>query len=294
MPLLRRRNKPLPETVASGCIRRLSDQRAVGGKVLSKPKSVRRLSTRYLLLGTLTGVLASAGLFLYALLQGRSFDPWEMFAMTVAGSMTTLGVAGWMIGRRDDVLERRNQELRELSERLQALSATDALTGIANRRTFDERLAIEVARANRYGTPLSLVMIDLDHFKELNDRFGHPVGDEVLKRVAVLVDREKRLGDVVARYGGEEFGAILPHTEARAALVWAERVRQLVAGTEVRSEAGALNVTASFGVAGAAAATEHPAALIEDADQALYEAKRQGRNRVIAAGRRRERSRSAS
>lgn len=267
-----------------------------GAIVVQKQTRVRRLSTRYLLLGLLTGLLASAGLFLYALLQGRSFDPWEMFAMTVTGSMATLGVAGWMIGRRDDVLERRNEELRALSERLQALSATDALTGIANRRTFDERLAIEVARANRYGTPLSLVMVDLDHFKELNDRFGHLVGDEVLRRVAVLVDRQKRLGDVVARFGGEEFAAILPHTEARAALAWAERVRQLIASTDVRSDAGALNVTASFGIAGAAAATEAPATLLEEADQALYAAKRQGRNRVVAAqgsstGRR---SRSAS
>jgi diguanylate cyclase (GGDEF)-like protein len=252
--------------------------------VRNKSSSVRRLSTRYLLLGMLTGVLASAGLFVYALLQRRSFDPWEMFAMTAAGSMVTLGVAGWMIGRRDDALERRNEDLRVLSERLQGLSSTDSLTAIANRRTFDERLAIEVARANRYGAPLSLVMIDLDHFKELNDRFGHPVGDEVLKRVAVLIDREKRLGDVVARYGGEEFAAILPHTEARAAMVWAERVRQLIAGTEVRSDAGALNVTASFGVTGAAAERAQPATLVEEADQALYEAKRAGRNRVVASG----------
>jgi diguanylate cyclase (GGDEF)-like protein len=232
----------------------------------------------------LTGVLASAGLFAYALLQGRSFDPWELFAMMATGSMVTLGVAGWMIGRRDDVLERRNEDLRALSERLQGLSATDALTGIANRRTFDERLAIEVARSNRYGAPLSLVMIDLDHFKELNDRFGHPAGDEVLRRVGVLIDREKRLGDVVARYGGEEFAAILPHTEPRAAMIWAERVRQMIAGTEVRSEAGSLNITASFGVAGAAAERARPEGLLEGADQALYEAKRQGRNRVVAIG----------
>jgi diguanylate cyclase (GGDEF)-like protein len=245
---------------------------------------VRRLSTRYLLLGILTGLLASAGLLAYALFQGHAFDPWDLFVMTAAGSMITLGVAGWMIGRRDDVLERRNEDLRALSERLQGLSATDALTGIANRRTFDERLAVEVARSNRYGAPLSLVMIDLDHFKELNDSFGHPAGDEVLKRVAVLIDREKRLGDVVARYGGEEFAAILPHTEPRAAMVWAERVRQLIAGTEVRSEAGALNVTASFGVGGAPHERAEPAALVEEADQALYQAKRTGRNRVIAAG----------
>lgn len=247
-------------------------------------RPVRRLSTRYLLLGMLTGVLASAGLFLYALLQARSFDPWEMFAMTAAGSMITLGLAGWMIGRRDDVLEGRNEELRKLSERLQGLSATDGLTGIANRRTFDERLAIEVARSNRYGTPLSLVMIDLDHFKELNDRFGHQAGDEVLKRVAGLIDREKRLGDVVARYGGEEFSAILPHTEPAAAMVWAERARQTIAGTEVQSEAGTFSVTASFGVVGAVPGRADPPVLIEEADQALYLAKKRGRNRVVVAG----------
>jgi len=245
---------------------------------------VRRLSTRYLLLGMLTGALSSAGLFLYALQQGRSFDPWEMFAMTAASGMAALGVAGWMIGRRDDVLEGRNEELRQLSERLQALSSTDPLTGIANRRTFDERMAIEVARANRYGTPLSLVMIDLDHFKELNDRFGHPVGDEVLKRVAQLIDREKRLGDVVARYGGEEFSAILPHTEPSAAMIWAERARQTIAATEVQSDGGAFNVTASFGVVGATPGRADPPALIEEADQALYQAKARGRNRVVMAG----------
>jgi diguanylate cyclase (GGDEF)-like protein len=245
---------------------------------------VRRLSTRYLLLGILTGVVACAGLFLYALLQRRSFDPWEMFAMTVAVSAVTLGTAGWMIGRRDDELQRRNEELRALSERLLALSATDALTGLANRRAFDERLAVEVARANRYGTPLALVMIDLDHFKELNDRFGHQAGDEVLKRVSALVDREKRLGDMVARYGGEELAAILPHTEARSAMIWAERVRQSMSATEVRSESSTLNVTASFGIAGATPERERPATLIEAADQALYEAKRQGRNRVVASG----------
>jgi len=247
-------------------------------------KTMRRLSTRYLLLGMLTGLMASAGLFLYAVLQGRSFDPWDLFTMTAAGSMVTLGVAGWMIGRRDEALEHRNEDLRALSERLQGLSATDALTGIANRRTFDERLAIEIARSNRYGAPLSLVMIDLDHFKELNDRFGHPAGDDVLRRVALLIDQEKRLGDVVARYGGEEFAAILPHTEPRAAMVWAERVRQLIAGTEVRSETGALNITASFGVAGAPHERAEPTGLVEGADQALYEAKRLGRNRVVGGG----------
>jgi diguanylate cyclase (GGDEF)-like protein len=239
-----------------------------------------RLSKRYLVLGMAAGVIAPAGLFAYALFQGRTCDPLDMFVMMALGGMATLGVAGWMIGRRDEVLERRNEELRALSDRLQALSATDALTGIANRRTFDERLAVEVARANRYGTPLALVMVDLDHFKELNDRFGHLAGDEVLRRVAAVLDREKRVGDVVARFGGEEFAAILPHTEARAAIAWAERVRAMLASTQVRSDAGSFSVTASFGVAGAGP-REEGEHLIEEADRALYTAKRLGRDRVV-------------
>src|SRR2546421_901998 len=149
-----------------------------------------------------TGLLAPAGLFTYAVFAGRTFDPLELFFATASGGVVTLGAAGWMIGRRDDVLQRRNRELGELTQRLHALSATDPLTGISNRRTFDERLAVEVARANRYGTPITLVMLDLDHFKELNDQFGHLTGDEVLRRGAALLDREKRLGDGGGRYGG--------------------------------------------------------------------------------------------
>jgi diguanylate cyclase (GGDEF)-like protein len=242
-----------------------------------------RLSARYLVLGMVAGLVAPTGLFAYAVFQGRTCDPLDMFVLTALGGMATLGVAGWMIGRRDDVLGRRNDELHALSERLQALSATDALTGIANRRTFDERLAVEVARANRYNTPLALVMLDLDHFKELNDRFGHLAGDEVLRRVAAILEREKRMGDLVSRFGGEEFAAILPHTDANAAVAWAERVRQLLSSTQVRSEAGVFSVTASFGVAGAGP-REEGERLIEEADRALYGAKRIGRDRVVAYG----------
>jgi diguanylate cyclase (GGDEF)-like protein len=245
-----------------------------------------RFSTLYALLGVLTGLLAPAGMFTYLVLVGRSFDPFELFLATAAGGMITLGAAGWMIGRRDDVLARRNEELSALTATLQTISTTDAGTGIANRRAFDQRLAVEVARANRYHTPLTLVMIDLDHFKALNDRAGHVAGDEVLRSVAAVLEREKRAGDMVARFGGEEFAAILPHTGARASLAWAERVRQLISGLRVaaaqRRTPAALTVTASFGLA-EASASEEPRRLVEQADGALYRAKRLGRNRVVAS-----------
>jgi diguanylate cyclase (GGDEF)-like protein len=124
-------------------------------------------------------------------------------------------------------------------------------------------------------------MIDLDHFKALNDQFGHRAGDEVLRQLGRLLDAEKRTGDLVARYGGEEFVALLPHAEAQAAVGWAERVRQRIAATRISFEGGTLEITASFGVAGAApdgAASD----LVEAADAALFEAKRAGRNRVVS------------
>lgn len=249
------------------------------------------MSTRYLLLGVLVGLIAPAGLVAYVSLEERPVNLLQMFLATSLGSVVTLAIAGWMIGRRDDALEGRNRELRALTEKLAALSATDALTGLANRRTFDERLAVELARTRRYGTPLALVMMDLDHFKDMNDRFGHPAGDEVLRRVAATLEREKRLGDVVARYGGEEFAAVLPHTDAGAAQAWAERVRQLIASTQVSSDAGALSVTASFGVAEAAATLlDDPGGLVGEADRALYAAKRMGRNRVVTRHHRPRRS----
>jgi diguanylate cyclase (GGDEF)-like protein len=243
-----------------------------------------RWSTLYALLGVLAGLLAPAGMFTYILVAGRTLEPLELFLATAFGGMVTLGAAGWMIGRREDVLQRRNEELANLSGRLQALSVTDALTGIPNRRAFDERLAGEVARSNRYHTSLTLVMLDLDHFKQLNDRYGHVAGDAVLRAVAVLLDREKRAGDMVARFGGEELAAILPHTDARAALIWAERLRLQIASLRVpvpeRPYADHLWITASFGLAEAAGAGEQPRRLVDEADRALYRAKRHGRNVV--------------
>jgi diguanylate cyclase (GGDEF)-like protein len=203
----------------------------------------------------------------------------------VGGGVVALGTAGWAIGRKDDQLLQRNRDLQELSRRLQTLSTTDGLTGIPNRRALDDRLEIEVARTNRYGIPIALVMLDLDHFKPLNDRYGHQVGDLVLRKVGGLLDSEKRIGDFVARYGGEEFVAVLPHADAAAAVAWAERVRTRLDAMVFEVGAEGITVTASFGVAVARPGHESREALLEAADHALYEAKSAGRDRVMEAQR---------
>ena len=245
-----------------------------------------RNSVRFALVGVAAGVVAPLGLVVCGFLVGRSPDPLHLFLFMVGGGALALGGAGWLMGRKDDELARRNRALVDLSEQLRALSTTDALTGLPNRRAFDERLQAEIARANRHGAPLALVMIDLDHFKALNDRFGHQVGDAVLSTVGAVLGSERRLGDLAARYGGEEFVAILPHADEDAAQAWAERVRARIAGTAVDVDGQLARVTASFGVAAARPEDEDKASLVAAADQALYQAKARGRDRVAVAGQR--------
>ena len=239
----------------------------------------------YLLLGILAGLIAPAGLLGYQVLFGAP-DPRLVILTLVTGGIVTLGICGWLIGRRDDALAARNHTLAMLSRQLRVQSVTDALTGLPNRRAFDERLVLETALAARYPRPLAVVMLDLDRFKDINDRHGHPAGDRVLCAVARVLDRQRRASDLVARHGGEEFAAILPHTDAPAALVWAERVRAAIAAIPGLPA----SVTASLGVAaveGPAAVT--PEALVEASDRALYAAKQAGRNRVCVDGHDRER-----
>ncbi|WP_326491136.1 MULTISPECIES: GGDEF domain-containing protein [Thermus] len=152
---------------------------------------------------------------------------------------------------------------------------TCALTGLPNRRAFELALAREISRAERYGTPFSLVLVDLDHFKRINDTLGHDYGDELLRRVARLLVDQVRREDVVARWGGEEFALLLPSTRAEDAQRIAERLRQVL-------QAQNLGLTASFGVAEYVLGEEEDS-LFRRADQALYRAKDAGRNRVEVA-----------
>ena len=240
-----------------------------------------QLSRRYMVVGFFVGLLAPTGLILHAVIANRALDPVRLFVVLAVGGIVTFGVLGWIIGRRGEALIAHNRELEALSAGFKELSTIDALTGIFNRRGFDDRLRMELDRSKRYGAPCALVMIDLDRFKAVNDQFGHPAGDHILRRCAALLDSEKRSGDMVARYGGEEFAAILPHVDANAAQVWAERVRERLALESMCWKDADLSVTASFGVAATPMHGRTVAEIVEAADRALYEAKRRGGNHAV-------------
>jgi diguanylate cyclase (GGDEF)-like protein len=172
--------------------------------------------------------------------------------------------------------------------RLEALATTDGLTGLLNRRCFDERSRNEWSRACRTGQRLSLLMIDVDHFKAYNDRYGHPAGDAALAAVAAaLHDTATRAGELCARYGGEEFVALLPAADSSAALVVAERFRAKLAALAIPHAASATRSTLSVSIGVATmvpAVGTDPKLLLDAADAALYEAKRAGRDRVHVSG----------
>jgi diguanylate cyclase (GGDEF)-like protein/PAS domain S-box-containing protein len=169
--------------------------------------------------------------------------------------------------------------LQAKSELLERLSIEDALTGLLNRRGFDAHLADEILRAERFGAPLALAMLDLDRFKDVNDRFGHAIGDAVLREVAKLIRHECRAIDVIARHGGEEFALALPGSDLHAGITLCERVRRAFCAFDWRSIAPGLRVTVSAGV-GAWTRGSSAADLVAAADASLYAAKRDGRNCV--------------
>jgi two-component system cell cycle response regulator len=181
-------------------------------------------------------------------------------------------------------LRRLQAELRDKNAMLERVSTTDAVTGMRTRRYVGEVLAIEVLRASRYRTPLAVAMCDLDHFKRVNDAFGHPAGDAVLAVVGEAIRRTLRATDIAGRYGGEEFLLVLPGTDLDGASMLAERVRAAIEQTEFDVGAAASHsVTMSIGVA-ALAEGQSVEVLVTAADEALYEAKGEGRNRVVTAG----------
>jgi diguanylate cyclase (GGDEF)-like protein len=176
--------------------------------------------------------------------------------------------------------------LQQLHGMVSQQAVTDELTGLSNQRRFNELLGKEVGRAKRFGHNLSLLMLDLDDFKTINDTHGHLQGDDVLRAVGKAVAEQSREVDEPARYGGEEFVVALPETDIDGAVEFAERVRLSIEALDVRLRggSGSTPVSASIGVAGMNATIEDPEALVAAADEALYEAKAGGKNRTQVAG----------
>jgi len=182
-----------------------------------------------------------------------------------------------ILGVIQDITERK-----ALESKLEQEARTDALTGCTNRRHFIELSTHEMARARRYGHDLSLLMIDIDHFKEVNDRYGHRAGDLALKHLVQICKKELREEDLVGRLGGEEFAILLPETSGARALEVAERTRVAVATTEIRSNGETIRITISLGVTTQRSADTDIDALLNRADRALYAAKTAGRNQVCS------------
>jgi diguanylate cyclase (GGDEF)-like protein len=179
-------------------------------------------------------------------------------------------------------LKKKNAQLEAMLHRVEALAATDPLSGLYNRRRFADVLRREFAVCKRYKNELACIMVDLDHFKLINDRYGHEAGDLVLKEVAKKLTENLREVDVPARYGGEEFAILLPHTSKEQALVVAERLQDRIRQVELDIDGEVVKVTASFGIAGVGDVESTDAErLVKFADAALYEAKAAGRDRII-------------
>jgi len=222
--------------------------------------------------------LLRAGWFLYV---GMGYDVLESNSISILSYTANAVFATlWGFGFMFLSAARVETELDESRESLRQLTRKDALTGLANRRAFFDDAGTELARAQRYRQPVAMLMIDIDHFKEINDRLGHAAGDQLLVIVADCLQRELRVGDFLARIGGEEFAALLVQTPAAQALLTAERLRAAVAALRSGAGDGPPSTTISIGVAVSVDGSRGIEELLRGADDALYRSKHAGRNRV--------------
>lgn len=236
-------------------------RRAIAGALLAQGAPIGWLAIRWLVHGVppQEEVLSTPGLY------------WYLFVFTTV----ILGLFGYMVGQFEERLARANEGLLRMSQ-------TDALTGLYNVRTLADVLPRLVSYAHRSASPLSLVMLDVDRFKVVNDRYGHLVGDDFLRRLGKVLTEGRRREDIVGRIGGEEFLIALPGVERRGAARVAERVLQAVRNMEFHVKGESVPVTVSAGIAELEAGDQYRS-LLARADAAMYDAKQAGRNRVSLA-----------
>ncbi len=248
------------------------------------PERFNRIASVYQSVGFADENATLAGLQLENYLKPNNTynKNWLEFMLMVAAVFLIILLSLWMINRRLAFeVKQRTQALEISNQQLEYLSETDHLTGIANRFKIDAILSEEWHRLERYKAPLSIIIFDLDHFKDVNDKYGHLEGDKVLQNVAALTLRNVRNVDSVGRWGGEEFIVICPSTDAEGAMQVAEK---LLEAFREKPILGDIRVTASFGISSSAETTDDLTDLIKQADAALYRAKQNGRNQIQLAG----------
>jgi diguanylate cyclase (GGDEF)-like protein len=245
--------------------------------------AVRGLLRPILLLSEGARRLSAGDLNIYLPVRGRD----ETAALTAAFNEMTrrLRDGRLEIEEARDELARANQDLRTANRTLETLAITDGLTGLYNHRHFQDTLDREIRRCDREGRPLSLLMIDIDHFKQFNDRWGHTEGDAALRRVAAQIMKTTRATDTAFRYGGEEIAVLLPGCLKEQACEVAEKIRGVVAANPMRRGRTGSTLTVSVGVATSPDDGRVGRGLVDAADTALYAAKARGRDRVVLAGR---------
>jgi diguanylate cyclase (GGDEF)-like protein len=247
--------------------------------------------TVFAMLGFLLGLGAPAGwLFWRALLSQtdwlrEEFGKFgEFYAYLTVGTVLVFTLFGFFLGKRSDAIADQSNFVKKTLDEVNHLAITDALTNIHNARYLHDQLSIEMESAKRYNTTLTCLMLDIDDFKSINDKHGHPAGDLVLTTLAKILRQCVRRVDVVGRLGGEEFLIVMPHASCDTAFQAAERTRQAVQRWPFNIGEVQIPVRVSIGVACyPASGVEDKSALLKAADDALYQAKRQGKNRTIVA-----------
>ncbi|MGB9553990.1 MAG: sensor domain-containing diguanylate cyclase, partial [bacterium] len=258
--------------------RKITELCSPDNRVLLLPQGKDYMPVNFQFLGNGDFQISFAG-YIFPVKQGY-LTILERHQLTYSEVMTKMSILNNQLADLTRDLSKKNQELKAANIRIKKIMNTDPLTGLTNRRSFRKMLQKHMAFARRHRLPLSLIMIDIDHFKAINDNFGHNVGDQILKKLARILRQSCRIEDIVARFGGEEFVVLLSKTDAPSASSWAERVRTKIKKTRMVN----MNqkVTASFGIA-EFLSSDTEESLIKRADEALYEAKRRGRNCWVVA-----------